>query len=260
MEYIVVSAVALFVSGLTLFSGFGLGTLLMPAIALFFPLPIAIAVTAVVHLANNLFKTALVGRKADWPVVLRFAIPGAIAAMVGAALLNSLAQLPPVFQYNLFGQTHEVGRVNLVIGLLIVVFAVLDLFPRFRQLVFDRKYLVIGGLLSGFFGGISGMQGALRSAFLMKAGMSTEAFVGTNTVSAVIVDLARLLVYGIGFYTTSFAVVTQMRGLILAATAAAFLGSFFGTRLLRKVTFRTIQIIVGVLLIIVGIGIATGML
>lgn len=260
MEYIIVCLTAFVVSGLTLFSGFGLGTLLMPAIALFFPLRVAIAVTAIVHLANNLFKTALVGRKADRDAILRFAVPGAIAAMIGAALLNKLAQLPSIFRYRLLGHIREVDGIGLVIGALITMFAVLDLLPRFRKLVFDRKYLTIGGLLSGFFGGISGIQGALRSAFLVKAGMDPESFVGTNTVSAVIVDTARLFVYGIGFYTTSFAVVTEMRVLIIAAIAAAFIGSFVGARILKKATFRTTQIIVGVLLIIVGIGIAAGML
>ena len=88
MDYIVVCLVALFVSALTLFSGFGLGTVLMPAFALFFPVPVAVAATAVVHLANNLFKVSLVGRKANWSVVVRFALPGALAAIVGAALLG----------------------------------------------------------------------------------------------------------------------------------------------------------------------------
>ena len=65
MMYVIVCFVALGASFLTLFSGFGLSTLLMPAFALFFPLEAAIAMTAVVHLANNVFKLALVGRKAD---------------------------------------------------------------------------------------------------------------------------------------------------------------------------------------------------
>ena len=64
MQYALVAGVAVFVAGLTLFSGFGLGTLLMPAFALFLPVPVALAATAVVHLANNLFKLALVGWKA----------------------------------------------------------------------------------------------------------------------------------------------------------------------------------------------------
>lgn len=65
MAYIVISITALFVSALTLFSGFELGTVLMPAFALFFPIQIVTAATAVVHLANNIFKIILVGRDAD---------------------------------------------------------------------------------------------------------------------------------------------------------------------------------------------------
>jgi len=37
------------VSGLTLFSGFGLGTLLMPTFVLFFPIEVAVAATAIVY-------------------------------------------------------------------------------------------------------------------------------------------------------------------------------------------------------------------
>jgi hypothetical protein len=41
VEYLVVPAVALVISGITLLSGFGLGTVLMPTLALFFPAPAA---------------------------------------------------------------------------------------------------------------------------------------------------------------------------------------------------------------------------
>ncbi len=260
MEYLVVCLVALGVSGLTLFSGFGLGTVLMPAFALFFPVPVAVAATAVVHLANNLFKVALVGRHANGSVVVRFALPGALAAMAGAALLNLFAGLQPVWSYQLGGQIHKIVVVELVVGVAIVVFAFLDLLPRFNQMTFDRKYLPIGGLLSGFFGGLSGLQGALRSAFLIKVGLAKESFIGTSTVSAVIVDVARLLVYGLSFYSIKFSgVAPGMGGLILAATLAAFVGSFFGAKLMNKVTLRTVQIIVGVMLIAVGAGMASGL-
>jgi len=260
MEYIVVCLVAVVVSGLTLFSGFGLGTVLMPAFALFFPVPVAVAATAVVHLANNLFKVFLVGRQADWPVVLRFALPGAAAAMLGAALLNLFANVPPLLTYPLGGQLHEVSAVKLIIGAVIIGFALFELSPRLSQLTFDRKYLSLGGAVSGFFGGLSGNQGALRSAFLIKAGLGKEAFIGTGTVSAVIVDLARLLVYGLSFYTTKLDLLgSHIGGLVLAATLSAFLGAFLGVRLIHKVTLHAIQIIVGVMLVLVGVGMATGL-
>ena len=75
-----VSLAALLASCLTFFSGFGLGTLLMPVVALFLPVEVAIAVTAIVHLANNLFKLALVGKKADRSVLWRFGAPAVLAA------------------------------------------------------------------------------------------------------------------------------------------------------------------------------------
>jgi uncharacterized membrane protein YfcA len=259
-EYIVVCLVALCVSGLTLFSGFGLGTLLMPAFALFFPVPVAIAATAVVHLANNLFKATLVARKASWPVVARFALPAAVAALVGAALLNVFAVLPPIWSYQLGSHRHEIGVIGLVIGALITSFALLDLLPQFRELTVDRRYLPLGGVLSGFFGGLSGLQGALRSAFLIKAGLDTKSFIGTSVVASIIVDAVRLLVYGLGFYAGTFALIAPgMRGLILAATVAAFVGSFLGMRLMKRVTLRAVRIIVGVMLIVVGAGIACGL-
>jgi uncharacterized protein len=52
MEYIVVCIASLVASGLTFFSGFGLGTILVPVFTLFFPIEIAIALTAIVIFLN----------------------------------------------------------------------------------------------------------------------------------------------------------------------------------------------------------------
>jgi hypothetical protein len=67
-----------------------------------------------------------------------------------------------------------------------------------------EKYLPLGWLLSGFVGGLSGHQGALRSAFLIKADLREEIFIRTGTVSAVIADIIRLGVHGADFYTARF--------------------------------------------------------
>ena len=260
MEYVIVCVTALVVSGVTLFSGFGLGTVLMPAFAIFFPVPIAIAATAVVHLLNNVFKIILVGRNADWDVIKIFAVPGAFAAIVGALVLHRFAQSPSLYIYQIGDQVHSVTTIKLVIGLLIVVFACFELIPRLSNVAFDRKYLFHGGLLSGFFGGLSGNQGALRSVFLIKAGLDKDAYVGTGTVSAVIVDVSRLFVYGITFYTGTIVEVGTIGGVVVAATSAAFIGSFLGAKLLKKITLRAVQIIVGSMLIVVGTGMAAGLL
>lgn len=75
MDLAIVAIAAAAASLLTLFSGFGLGTILLPVFALFLPLPAAIASVAVVHLTNNLFKLVLMGRHADREIVLLFGGP-----------------------------------------------------------------------------------------------------------------------------------------------------------------------------------------
>ncbi|MDF0676656.1 MAG: sulfite exporter TauE/SafE family protein [Nitrospira sp.] len=257
MELLVVCVAALLASGLTLFSGFGLGTLLMPVVALFFPLDLAIVMTAMVHLANNLFKIGLLGRKADRPVLLKFGLPAIAAAFVGAALLAYLGELKPMYEYYAFGNDRQVSVLKLVIGVLIVSFVVLELSPTFSKTAFDRKWLPFGGVISGFFGGLSGHQGAFRSMFLIKAGLEKEAFVATGIVLAVMVDLARMVIYGIGVSVHSNAVEWSF---VIAACASAFIGAYVGAKLLKKVTLRSVQLIVSALLIVVGAGLIAGIL
>ena len=260
MDYIIVSLAALLVSCLTLFSGFGLGTLLMPVFAILFPVPVAVAATAIVHLANNLFKVGLVGRHANRQMVLRFAVPAALSAFLGAALLGLFAGFPVLASYSLGGEVRQVTAVKLLIGVLIVLFSLFDLVPRLSALSFGGRHLVMGGVLSGFFGGLSGNQGALRSAFLLKAGMSKEEFIGTGVVCAVIVDVARLLVYGAVFYQGELAVIGPgMTGLVATAAMAAFTGAFIGVRLVRKVTLHLIRLAVGAMMLALGTGISAGL-
>jgi len=260
MSYFIICTVALLVSALTLFSGFGLGTLLMPAFALFFPVEVAIAATAIVHLANNLFKVGLVGRKANEGVVLRFALPAAITAMIGALLLNYFTTVEPIAQYTLLGRLCTISLVKLVIAMMILGFAIVELHPAFEKLAFSTRFIPLGGALSGFFGGLSGHQGALRTAFLIRAGLEKDAFVGTMVVSAVVVDLSRLLIYGATFFSRDFAILRDQGGigLVIAGSLAAFVGAFIGSRILKKITMRTIQIVVGVMLFLLSIGIGTG--
>lgn len=145
MELILIGIISLLTAGVTLFSGFGLGTILMPVFALFFPVPLAIAATAIVHFANNVFKFGLMAKQADWRVVARFGLPAAGAAIAGASLLTWFDRLPALASYVLAGSTYEITTVKAVIGALIIVFAILELWPRFHKLAFPSRWLPFGG-------------------------------------------------------------------------------------------------------------------
>jgi uncharacterized membrane protein YfcA len=97
MDYFVIAFTAFTTALLTFFSGFGSVTILMPVFAIFFPLDLAIAMTGVVHSANNLFKLTLVGLNADRTVLLKFGLPAFLAAMADACLLLRLNDFPVVY-------------------------------------------------------------------------------------------------------------------------------------------------------------------
>lgn len=257
MSYLIICTVALLASALTFFSGFGLGTLLLPAFALFFPIEQAVALTAVVHFLNNLFKLALTGRNADRDVVLRFGLPAIAMSFLGAWLLVWLSGIAPVFSYSAFDRPISIAPVKLVVGLLLLLFASIELLPRFRDMSFGKQYMPLGGLLSGFFGGLSGMQGALRSAFLSRAGLSKEAFIATGVVIACLIDFSRLAIYSASLVRESE---HFNYSLLVAAILAAFAGAALGNRYLKKMTMPGIQRIVAVMLFAVAICLISGLL
>ena len=244
-------------SGLTLLSGFGLGTLLLPAFAVFFPVDLAVAMTAIVHFLNNLFKLVLLGKYAERSVVVAFGLPAIFAALVGAWALVRISDLAPLAQYQFLGHEFSILLVKVVIGLLMVVFAVMEVLPGWQQVSFPKQYLPLGGILSGFFGGISGHQGALRSAFLVRGGLTKESYLGTSVVISCLVDISRISIYGTHFSSLK---IHENGALLLAAVLSAFTGALIGNRLIKRITFRFIQILISVLLFLIGFGLAMGMI
>ena len=261
MSFIFVCLVALVASALTLFSGFGLGTLLLPAFALVFPVEIAVAATAVVHLSNNLFKLLLVGRHADRWTVLALGIPAIPAAAVGAWLLLRLSDVRALAHYTLAGREAEITVVKLSIAVLIAIFAVVELSPVTRRFGFAPRWLPAGGVVMGFFGGLSGHQGALRSVFLLRQGLSKQAFIGTGVVCAVLVDLVRLAVYGRSMpLLLSGPEAVAQAPLVVAATLAALAGAWFGARMLGRITLGFVRKLVGAMLVMLALALATGLI
>src|SRR5689334_23243208 len=119
----VISLTTFLAAILTFFSGFGLGTILTAVMMLYFPVETAIALTAIVHFSNNIFKLFLVGKNADWSVVWRFGIPAILAALVGSWLMLQMSEMPSLFEYEI-GQKHfEIHPLKLLIAILLIAFA-----------------------------------------------------------------------------------------------------------------------------------------
>jgi uncharacterized membrane protein YfcA len=257
LSYFAVLAAALGGAFLSFFCGFGLGTLLLPAFMLFFPAQIAVAATAVVHMANNIFKLFLVGKHAHWPTIRSFGVASVVGAILGAWSLQWLAGMNNHIHFSLFNHAFQTDSIRIIIAIIILSFAVIEISPKLDEIALPTRWLPLGGLISGFFGGISGHQGALRSAFLMRSGLSKDAFMGTRVVCACLVDVSRLSVYAASISASW----SELRlDLLALATLAAFVGAWQGNKLVKKTELPLLNRIISLALIAFAVAFALGVI
>ena len=212
----------------------------------------------------ELDKPARLNARLYWTFLRRYLQPqaGRVAAMalmilasIGLALVN-----PQVIRYFLDTAQANGPRV-LLLGAagLFLAFAILELSGRLEKVAMPASLMPLGGAISGFFGGLSGIQGELRSAFLIKAGLDKHAFVATGVVAAVMVDTVRITIYGATFLSAGPETLGRDSvGLVAVACLAAFTGAFAGSRLLGKATLKGLHRVVAVTMIAIGLALAAG--
>ncbi len=259
MDFLIIGVIAFGASVLTFFSGFGLGTLLLPAFALFFSVPIAVACTGAVHLLNNLFKGTLVRKMVDWRTVLYFGLPAIPASILGAFLLTRLGNSSGIV-WNIAGHTFQPSLAGIVIGVVLIAFAILEFQTWFQNLKFPAKFISLGGILTGFMGGLSGQQGALRSMFLLKSDLDTKQYIATGVFIAVLIDLARLPIYAMGLFNNSATITEYQVALVGFGTLCAFTGAWLGAKYIKKATIGFVRYLVAGLMFGIGTLLIVGVL
>jgi uncharacterized membrane protein YfcA len=115
----------------------------------------------------------------------------------------------------------------------------------------------LGGLLSGFFGGLSGNQGALRSAFLIRAGLTKETFIATGVAIACLVDVTRLSIYSESILKH---IDQSQVALLTVAVVSAFVGVYAGNKLVKKMTIKALQSIVAIMLLVFSVLLGGGII
>ena len=237
-EYLILAILSFFAGGMTLFTGFGLSTILLPVFVIFFPAAIAVPSTAIVHFLNNFYKLFIYFKKINLKVLIRFGVPALLASIAGAFLLNKLS-------------SNE-RDLEIILGILIISISFLEMVPAIRNLKIGIKWAPVGGIISGFFGGLSGHQGLFRSAFLIKSGLNKNSFIATGVGIAVLVDITRLSVYGSTIFTTSIISTDGFWLPVIISTTSALFGVSLATDLVKKMTIGLIRNMVFALIFISG--------
>lgn len=255
MDYLILILVSFGASWLTFFCGFGLGTMLTPVFYLFFKdLELAIFATTIVHFLNNVFKFWLMKKSINWQVAIPFGLAAIPAAFLGAFLLVNFDDFT-LSTYQFMGNTWTIQAMNLIFGIILTAFALIELIPSWN-LAFSKQSLWLGGSISGFFGGLSGHQGALRTAFLVKYKLEKNVFIATGIVVALVVDIVRSSVY---FSDIQRSINIEWK-LIGISLVSAFVGAISGRFVLQKIKLDTLNVIVALAMLVFGVALAIGFL
>lgn len=213
-------------------SGFGISTIMIPVISLFYPLPITLLFVAIIHLCGDIWKIIFFKRGANWKLIAGFGIPGIILSYIGASITLNVS---PLFLKRLLG------------GFLIIY--VIYLFAKQRwKISKTNSTSIIGGSLSGFFAGIFGVGGAIRGAFLSAYDLPKETYIFTAGMIAFFVDVSRITKYVSGGI-----VLNKYLGLILLLLIPlSFFGAYIAKKIVNRVPQNLFRLVIAVLLGIVG--------
>jgi len=238
MLEIALAGLAVVAGAIAAVAGFGIGSVLTPALAFSVGTKVAVVLVALPHLAATTYRLWLLRRDVDRQVLLSFGLASAAGGLVGA-ILHGLFSSP---------------WLAVVLGALLVFAGLSELIGLARRLVLRGWAATAAGALSGLFGGLVGNQGGIRSAALLRFTLSGRAIVATSTATGVMVDVARVPIY----LATGWADIAANWPLVLFLIAAVLAGTVAGAPLLRRLPEVTFRRVLAMLLIALGVLLIVG--
>jgi uncharacterized protein len=233
MMLVLTIAVAVISSAIASVTGFGIGSLLTPVLAIDLGIKLAVAVVAIPHFVATAVRFFTLYRKADRHLLVRFGLASAFGGLAGA-LINTYISAAPLV---------------IIFGLLLAFAGWGSVTGRANQFRLRGRWALAAGGLSGLLGGMVGNQGGIRSAALLGSHLDKESLVATATAIALLVDVARTPVY----LVTQGSDVLSQWPLILSLCGGVVVGTFLGWRLLLRIREAWFRRIVGIVVLLLGL-------
>ena len=228
-----VVVVAVIAGAVAAVTGFGIGSLLTPVLALDVDTRIAVAAVSIPHVIGTAVRFWLLQGGVDRRVLWSFGLTSAAGGLAGAALYSIATN----------------RWLNAVFGLLLLFAAVSEVSGLARRMRFRGWVAWVAGAVSGLLGGLVGNQGGIRSAALLGFDLTKEKFVGTATAIALFVDGARLPVY----LANQHRDMAALWWWILLGTVGVVSGTVIGSRFLKRVPEAWFRQVLAVILAVLGV-------
>jgi uncharacterized membrane protein YfcA len=224
--------IAFIAAGVASIAGFGTATMLIPFASLVIDLKQAIVLVAFFHGFSNVFKLLQLRQAVAWRLFLLYGVPTVITSFLGAMLL----------------ERSSTDVIAVAFAAFIILFSLYSFLNPSWSLPEKDYILVSGGLLSGFTAGLIGVGGAIRGMFLISTRIRKEVYIATSAAIAVITDVTRVSVY---IYNGSLE--AGYYWYILPLIVIAFVGTWLGVRLLKRIPQMYVKRAVLAMLVAVGV-------
>ncbi|WP_397363043.1 sulfite exporter TauE/SafE family protein [Olleya sp. R77988] len=212
--------------------GFGSSVFFVPVANFFFDFQSVLGITALFHLSSNIIKIGFFRKGINKRVVLYLGIPAIIFVSIGAYLSQF---------FNPIILTYFLGGFLIVLSLIFLVFKQLKIKD-------NNSNAIIGGALSGLSAGLLGTGGAIRGITLSAFKMSKEKFIATSAVIDLGVDFSRSIVY----YQNGYIHKHDLY-LIPILIVVSVIGTYFGKKILDKISQVQFRDFVLILILLIGI-------
>jgi uncharacterized membrane protein YfcA len=192
-----------------------------------------VAILAIPHALATAIRFVRLRSDVHLPTFKQFGLASAAGGLAGAALQSRLGS----------------SVLTILLASLLVLAGSTELARRRVPLPETGFWRLLGGVLSGLFGGLVGNQGGIRAAALLGFRLTPRQIVATATASALLVDAARLPIYML----SAGPVIARSTSIWITASIGVTIGTFIGVPLLGRIPEPTYRRLVGLLLLLLGI-------
>jgi len=193
----------------------------------------AIFFVAIIHWFGNLWKATLFRKGFDVRLILLFGVVGLATSFFGARI--SLGANASLFLR--------------LLGSFLATYSLFLMFQSTFKVPARNMAAISGGALSGFFAGIFGMGGAIRSMFLSAFDLPKAVYIATAGAIGLFVDSTRIVTY----MTSGATLPKRLWWGLFLFIPVSFLGATIAKKIVGKIPQQQFRLVIVAFLFILGI-------
>ncbi len=231
MEWLIILPVALVAGTIGGVIGFGAGVIMVPILVLIFGAKAAVPIMAIAALMANGSRVAIWWRHVDWPAASVYSAAAIPCAILGASTYVQL----------------DGDTVELTLGVFLLLVVPFRHWLKHLNIKIKRWHLALVGAAIGFLTGLVASTGPVNAPFFLMYGLTKGAYIATEALGSVAVNVTKTGVFTLGGLAT---IENVLRG--LAVGTGLMTGSLISKRIVEKMQPGDFQFVMDIVLLLAG--------